>query len=271
MTRLPLSAISLLAAHTALATPLVLATPAASEETDTSSIPMITVDGGTFVRGAISGEPDERGTQTVTLSAFRIGATEVTRGQFARVSGGEPGPDADLPVTDVSWLDAVRFANAASALAGLDPVYALDGDVVTIDRTANGYRLPTEAEWEYAARGGALSEGFLFAGSDELEAVGWFEGNADGPRPVATLAANEFGLHDMSGNVWEWVWDVYAPYPAEAATDPAGPGGDGRRVSRGGSFAYDPNRARTTNRSAEGRHAPHPSASDLGFRLARNG
>ncbi len=246
----------------------VLANPAWSDAPH-----MIAIQGGTFERGALAGERDERNTQQVTVSGFQIGKFEVTRWEFLTVMGEVPGAadtDLDLPVTQVSWRDAVAFANALSFREGLAPVYTITDGTVEVDWTADGYRLPTEAEWEFAARGGVESEGFLFSGSDELRLVGWFQDTASSPQPVGQLAPNELGLHDMSGNVWEWVWDVYAPYPDAAEIDPTGPETGARRGSRGGSFAYDPNRARTTNRSAELRHAPSPHAPDLGFRLARN-
>ncbi len=238
-----------------------------------TALEMVPVAGGTFERGATGGERDEHNTQQVRLSAFEIGKFEVTRGEYLAVMGSVPGAsegDLDLPVTEVSWRDALTFANALSVQGGLTPVYDLSSDEVAVDWSANGYRLPTEAEWEFAARGGVDSEGYIFAGSDNLSTVGWYQDNATAVRPVGQLAPNELGLHDMSGNVWEWVWDFYAPYPNAATVDPKGPESGDRRVSRGGSVTYDPNRARSTNRSAELRHAPSPHDNDLGFRLARN-
>ena len=236
-------------------------------------MPLVEVEGGSFVMGATAGERGERNTLNVTLDSFQIGMHEVTRGLYLSVMGTVPGnhdTDLDLPVTQVSWMDAVHFANALSEHEGLAPVYRISGSRVEADWSADGYRLPTEAEWEFAARGGTQSQGYLFAGGDDLASVGWYRNTSNAPQPVGQLQPNELGIFDMSGNVWEWVWDVYAPYPANAQTNPTGPDAGPRRVSRGGSFAYDPNRARTTNRSAEGRHAPLPYAQDLGFRLARN-
>ncbi len=239
-------------------------------------IEMVRVEGGTFQRGSDNGEPDEAPVHQVTLSGFWIGTHEVTQAQYQAITGENPsnqshGIGPNHPVTEVSWVDAIKFCNALSVREGLTPVYTLSGSAVTADWSANGYRLPTEAEWEFAARGGLQSRDHLYAGGDKINDVGWYRQNSnESAQPVGAKVPNELGLHDMSGNVWEWVWDYYGPYTNAPKTDPRGPNTGSRRVSRGGSWVYDPNRGRSTNRSAEGRHAPAPAARDLGFRVARN-
>jgi len=173
------------------------------------------------------------------------------------VTGARPdGPGGDAaPVTEVSWLDALDLCNRLSLTAGHTPCYRVgvdrDGLDATWDRTADGYRLPTEAEWEYACRAGDLGVRY-----GELDRIGWHRGNAGGgPRPVATREPNRWGLHDLIGNVWEWCWDlfdpeVYGPY----------------RVFRGGGWNDLPRSLR-----ASCRRKSHPTLrmDDLGFRVAR--
>src|SRR5262249_18504999 len=143
---------------------------------------------------------------------FYLGVTEVTQGQYQAVMGENPSQfktSDDLPVDNVSWFDAVKFCDRLSERENRKPCYLIDGDQVSITG-GNGYRLPTEAEWEYACRAGsATAFGF---GDDEarLGGLAWFSGNSGGKtHPVAQRQANAFGLYDMHGNVWEWCWDAY--------------------------------------------------------------
>jgi len=192
----------------------------------------------------------------------------VTEGQWARVMGDPVTPDArDLPVAGVTWFDAVDFCNRLSEREGLQPAYQIDGDVAEWDPSADGYRLPTEAEWEYAARAGEYSR---FAGSDHADAVAWHRGNAlELLQPVARKSPNGLGLYDMSGNVCEWVWDRYGPYPvAEETRDPTGPADGEFRVQRGGSVYSPAADVRVARRHIDGR--PDESRPQVGFRLARS-
>ncbi|MEU4535013.1 SUMF1/EgtB/PvdO family nonheme iron enzyme [Streptosporangium sp. NPDC023825] len=192
------------------------------------------------------------------IEAFRLAPHPVTRELYRAVLGEVPASPAGprTPVTEVSWMEAVRFCNLLSRAAGLDPCYSTgddrDGRDVVCDRGADGYRLPSEAEWEYACRAG--TSGVRYG---ELDDIAWHRGNSGGEvRDVATRAPNAWGLHDMIGNVWEWCWDVYDP-------EVYGP----YRVFRGGG-AYDlPRGCR-----ASCRRKSHPTfrVDDLGFRLARS-
>jgi len=177
---------------------------------------MITVQGGTL--------PQESPLLARTVvETFRIGKYEVTYGEWLEVrqwavtngydlDGIGSGAAANYPVGDVSWYDIAKWCNAKSQKEGLAPVYSVDGsiyksgesDEVSIDRAANGYRMPTIAEWEWAAQGGTQSQGYVYSGSNDVNAVAWYSGNTDGdPKPVGGKQPNELGIYDMSGNVWE--------------------------------------------------------------------
>jgi formylglycine-generating enzyme required for sulfatase activity len=200
---------------------------------------------------------------------FYLGATEVTQGLWTSVMGSNPsrfpkcGPTC--PVEQVSWLEAVRFANALSAREGLPACYEEYGEEVrwTGGLGCTGYRLPTESEWEVAARGVA---DLRHAGSNTSGEVAWTDANAGGrTHPVRQLRSNGWGLYDMSGNVYEWVWDVYGQYPG-TAVDPVGASSGAGRVFKGGSWSDDPRFARVASRD---RIEPGGRYVYLGFRLAR--
>jgi formylglycine-generating enzyme len=205
----------------------------------------------------------DEGTRTdwkVEVAAFRLAPHPVTRELYRAVRGEAPASAAGprTPVTEVSWKDAIRFCNLLSEAAGLTPCYSLgdekdpDAQDVRCDWAADGYRLPSEAEWEYACRAGDLGVRY-----GELDEIAWYRGNSgDRVHEVAAKAPNAWGLHDMIGNVWEWCWDLYDP-------GVYGP----YRVFRGGG-AYDPPRGCR----ASCRRKSHPTLriDDLGFRLARS-
>ena len=237
----------------------------------------VLVPGGTFTMGSPAGETgryDNEGPQhQVTLSPFFIGATEVTQAQYKAVMGTNPSnfKGDDLPVETVSWNDAVAYCNKLSEKEGLARVYTIRGSNVTAYWKANGYRLPTEAEWEYAAMGGPgssdLAVNAVYAGSANANDVAWYSSNAsDKTHPVAQKAANSFGIYDMAGNVWEWCWDVYSGYSSGAQNNPTGASSGGDRVGRGGSWDSG---VRDLRSSLRGGLDPSGRYGILGFRLAR--
>ena len=221
---------------------------------------MVAVAGGTFTMGATSEQgsdydSDERPIHQVTLSDFSIGETEVTEGLWTAVMGSNPSANKkgdNYPVECVTWNDCQTFISKLNSLTG------------------ETFRLPTEAEWEFAARGGNRSQGYTYAGGNTVGEVAWYPDNAGSAKhPVGGKAANELGLKDMSGNVFEWVSDVKGDYPGTAVTNPTGPGtvtDATRRVQRGGSWNYGVKFCRTTARA----FAPATSAyNDCGLRLVK--
>ena len=190
------------------------------------SFKMVGVEGGTFTMGATSEQgsdayDDEKPAHRVTVSSFSIGQTEVTQELWEAVMGSNPSyfKGAKLPVEYVSWNDCQTFITKLNQLTG------------------KKFRLPTEAEWEYAARGGKNSKGYKYAGSNTIDDVAWYTKNSgDKTHEVATKKPNELGLYDMSGNVLEWCQDWYGSYSSNALTNPTGSSSGSRRVFRGGSW-----------------------------------
>ena len=213
---------------------------------------MTKVKGGTFRMGS-DGEqarPDEVPMHFVTLNDFYIGQTEVTQELWNAVMGNNPSKykGDKLPVEQVSWDDCQAFVTRINAITG------------------QRFRLPTEAEWEYAARGGDKSQGFTFAGSNNPNEVAWIHDNSSHTtHQVATLKPNELGIFDMSGNVWEWCQDWSANYTDAITTNPKGAARGTHRILRGGAFCYQPQNCRVSTRNRE---MPSKSFYGLGLRLA---
>ena len=238
---------------------------------------MIFVEGGTFQMGDSfddgDADIDELYLHNVNVGSFFMSKYEITQKEFEALMGYNSSyfKGDKLPVTNLNWLEAMLFCNKMSQAEGLIPCYNIDGwDYTTCDFEANGYRLPTEAEWEYAAKGGEKSQGFKYAGDSELDRVGWYLKNTGAePKPVGGKKPNELGLHDMSGNVSEWCWDAYGEdyYEKAPLNDPTGPEFKGKPVFRGGSWINNPWNARTTTRLT-GWASSSPSY--LGFRVVRN-
>jgi formylglycine-generating enzyme required for sulfatase activity len=236
---------------------------------------MVFVRGGTFLMGCAS-SGRERGcpkaetpAHPVTLSDFYIGKYEVTQREWFEVTGERPSyfSGDDLPVEQVSWDDIVGTGGESEVIDGI--TYYSDGFIFKLNRkTGRTYRLPTEAEWEYAARGGVDSRGYEYSGSHTVDSVAWcWHNSGERTHQTGTKSANELGLYDMSGNVWEWCSDWYGPYDASAQTNPKGASSASCRVIRGGSWVIVAECARVSYRT------DHYSFLDarhnfLGFRLA---
>jgi formylglycine-generating enzyme required for sulfatase activity len=240
-----------------------------------SGMRLIRVEPGEFTMGSADGDLDERPAHKVRIDrAFYLGRCPVTHAEYANLYGRTPGhflDDPKNPVEQVDWLDAVRFCNSLSVRDGLPPFYRVGEKAATVaDWRGPGYRLPTEAEWEYACRAGRSSR-FGF-GDDEtkLGRYAWYAANSGGKtHPVGSKRANAWGFHDMHGNVWEWCWDGYDPqsYKRPKAVDPTGPeSARPFRVLRGGNWRDDPAGLRSAKRLW---FVPSIRLRYIGFRVAR--
>ncbi len=231
-------------------------------------IEMIYVKGGTFRMGATEEQGDdaydsEKPVHSVTLSDYYIGKFEVTQGLWEKVMGttiheqlikadysSTYGVGSDYPMYYVNWEEAQEFCTRLGQLTG------------------KNYALPTEAQWEYAARGGVKSRGYKYSGSNTIGNVAWYRDNSSSStHPVATKQPNELGLYDMSGNVWEWCsdwYDWYGYYSSESQSNPTGPSTGSRRVLRGGSWNTDARTCRVSNRISYG---PSSRYITYGFRV----
>ena len=215
---------------------------------------MVFVEGGTFEMGSNHGQSDERPIHSVTLISFSIGKYEITQAQWKAVMGNNPsyfsGCD-NCPVESVSWEEVQDFITKLNAQSGMN------------------YRLPTEAEWEYAAKGGKQSKGYTYSGSNALGSVAWCADNSGSkPHVAGGMQPNELGIYDISGNVWEWCSDWYGDYNynynSYGEINPAGSSSGLYRVLRGGSWGSNPDYCRTGNRY---RNFPGSRNYDYGFRL----
>ena len=219
------------------------------------SFDMVEVRGGTFRMGATSeqgsdAESDEKPVHSVTLSSYYIGKTEVTQALWKAVMGSNPSEfkGDDLPVERVSWYDCQEFIRELNALTG------------------QNFRLPTEAEWEFACRGGNNSRGYKYSGSNYIDNVAWYCLNSgEKTHPVASKLPNELGIYDMSGNVDEWCSDWYGGYTSGAQTNPKGPYDGSDRVYRGGSWHFIVRFCRSSVRDF---NFPANRYGGLGLRLA---
>ncbi|MDD2230008.1 MAG: formylglycine-generating enzyme family protein [Candidatus Cloacimonetes bacterium] len=232
----------------------------------------VLVEGGSFSMGSNDGGSDEKPVHQVTIASFYIGRYEITQKEWVDVMGSNPSnwKGDNLPVEKVSWYDAVNYCNIRSFKEGFKPCYNRSGDNITCDWKANGYRLPTEAEWEYAARGGKYNKGSSYSGSSDLGSVGWYSNNAgSSTHEVGTKAANELGIYDMSGNVWEWCWDWYNSgyYAKSQSSDPIGANSGSTKLLRGGSWSNRDNYSRVTNRAHN--YFPDRMYNLIGFRVVR--
>ncbi len=238
-----------------------------------SALDMVAIPAGSFTMGDASGayETNERPARTVALNAFELSRYEVSQALYRDVMGENPSKASGVkrPVENMTWFDALRFCNALSEREGLTPVYTdIDGSPKA-DFNANGYRLPTEAEWEYACRAGTTTPYYTGSSIADLERCAWFSGNANyTTQERGQLEANAFGLYDMHGNVFEWCWDWYRAdyYGLGINTNPHGPDSGQEKVCRGGSYFVYEYGCRASFRSML---APDFPGADIGIRLAR--
>ena len=263
-----------------------------------SSVPsgFVLIKGGTFMMGSPDNEPERTDNETqhkVTVSSFNMGKYQVTQKEYEEVMGSNPsrvkGPN--LPVVNVSWYDAIEFCNRRSMRESLEPVYRIDKSksdpnnpnpndnvkwIVMVNRNASGYRLPTEAEWEYACRAGTTTP---FSTGKNITTA---QANYNGDYPynnnkkgtflkktvdVGSYKPNKWGLYDMHGNVWEWCWDWFEYYSTDDLTNPMGGDYGVQRVTRGGSGA---DAGRFLRSACRGGNYPSENFDTLGIRLVRN-
>jgi formylglycine-generating enzyme required for sulfatase activity len=249
-------------------------------EVEPTGFEMVLVESGSFQMGSSDGRSSEQPVHTVNITKpFYIARYAVTIDQYDEFceDTGTVNTDeglADQPV-GIIWYEVTAYCNWLSEQAGLDPCYEIKGVATRCDFAANGYRLPTEAEWEYAARGGPKSQGYTYAGSDDPDKVAWYEENSGGQvHPVGQKQPNELGLYDMSGNMPEWCWDWYVKdyYATSPSSDPTGPDTVGRgfmdrlKVCRGGSCLSTLFELRIAYRSYDG---PDYRDGGSGIRLVR--
>jgi len=230
------------------------ATASATYRIETTPPPpanFVFVQGGTF----------HNGTSNVTLYSFYIDKYEVTQASYQAVMGTNPsyfGSNPNHPVERVSWFNAIEYCNRRSIQEGLTPCYTYNDGTdhgtnpdnwpagwntkdnnhtnVSCNWSANGYRLPTEMEWMFAAKGGNQSQGYYYSGSNTIRHVAWYGDNSLGTWDVGLTDPNELGIFDMSGNVWEWCWDIWGTYPSGNQSNPTGPASGSYRVIRGGGW-----------------------------------
>lgn len=230
---------------------------------------MVLVPAGTFTMGDSGGQPEDAPPHSVTVIEFYIDTLPVTQALYQRVMGVNPAKhkNPQNPVESTQWTDAVRFCNKCSEQDGLTPCYDLSNWQCNFE--ANGYRLPTEAEWEYACRAGSVYKYCYGDPEEHLQHVAWFKGNSQGkPQNVGQKGANHWGLYDMHGNVWEWCNDWYSTsyYQESPAANPRGPATGKLRVLRGGAWNSTADKCRSAYR-----HKEYPVYSDACFGTDSNG
>jgi formylglycine-generating enzyme required for sulfatase activity len=241
----------------------------------------VLVNAATFTMGSPANEPRRASNELqrqVTLRPFYIGKTEVSQAEYLDVMGVNPSlvKGDKLPVEQVTWFKAVEYCNKLSEKQGLTPAYKIDGQNVSWERNANGYRLPTEAEWEYACRAG--TETTFYTGNNITSEQANFNGTLsfeNFPRSafrgrtlaVGSVAPNAFGIYDMHGNVAEWCWDFHGEYAKGDQSDPTGASAGGYRIFRGGGWNHPADFLRSAKRSAL---TPSDRGHYLRFRVSRN-
>jgi len=254
-----------------------------------SQIELVFIEGGSFLMGSNDSSNDAKPKHEVSVASFYIGRYEVSQSEWSKIMSSNPSywKGDDLPVEQVSWYDAVVFCNRLSISKNLTPVYELKGErnphewgeipissdpkwnTIQCDWSANGFRLPTEAEWEYSSKGGITSLGFVYSGSNDVDEVAWFDNNSkDITHNKGLKKPNELSIYDMSGNVREWCWDWYDDkyYVSSPKDNPTGPDSGTWRCVRGGSWYCFSTSGKTTTRF---RYFPDFKSSSYGFRVVR--
>ena len=255
---------------------------------------MVLVEGGTFEMGSDIGESDEKPVRSISIKDFYIGKYEVTQSQWVAIMDNIPSKyyqnkNDSLPVMWVNWYDAIEFCNKMSVIEKLEECYSVDKNkkdpdnyhqfdslkyTIICNFEANGYRLPTEAEWEYAAKGGLQSNNYTYSGSNNIDEVGWYRKNSKGSdygttHYIGEKKPNELGIYDMSSNLSEWCWDWYSEksYTECSNTNPIGCLNGKSRVVRGGNFTDFAKECRVVNRHC---NYPQNGYFSLGFRVVRS-
>ena len=245
---------------------------------------MILVEGGKvkLTSKAIEkeGTKAKQSTYEVTVSSFEINKYEVTVADWKAYTNANNlkmptrpnwGWNNENPITNINWVEAVQYCNWLSTTNNLKPVYSKVGGKYVYNTTANGYRLPTDAEWVYAAKGGNKSKNYVYSGGNDLEAIAWYGKNSKkAPHPYGTKIPNEIGLYDMSGNVFEWCWDNYDPffYKIDTKIDPKGPERGDKKCIRGGS--WDSSNLNYLKPDHQLNWVANNSNAFFGFRVARS-
>jgi len=230
-------------------------------------IDTVRIESGSFLMGSLASYDESPVHQVEISSSFFIAKYEVSQRLYETVMDKNPSKAKDwqLPVDSISWLDAVKFCNKLSILQGLDSCYSITESSVTWLKDKNGWRLPTEAEWEYACRAGTTGN---FSGTGDINEMGWYNANSGyKSHPRGYKKPNQFDIYDMHGNLWEWCWDFYSYnyYSSSPQIDPKGPTAGERRVLRGGSFSAGQNYARSSNREL-----PDDLFTNIGIRIVKN-
>ena len=237
---------------------------------NTLTMKMLAIPGGAFMMGSDKGGADEKPAHQVSLSAFQMSETEITQSQYQGIMGANPSffkGASNNPVDRVTWFDAITFCNRLSEKAKLEPCYTLASG--ECDYSKNGFRLPTEAEWEYACRAETGGDYYTGDGPANLGRAGWYvDISADKTHPVGQKAPNAWKLFDMHGNVWEWTNDWYAKdyYANSPKQNPSGPASGSEKVLRGGSWVDNAASCKAAKRRS---YNPRKNYSDIGFRLVR--
>ncbi|WP_162147692.1 formylglycine-generating enzyme family protein [Flavobacterium limnosediminis] len=244
---------------------------------------MVLVEGGKVkMKPNVASKPDSKEKNPdyeVAVSSFEISKNEVTVANWKEYTTSTKtamparpswGWNDDNPITNITWKQAVQYCNWLSKENGLKPAYTKNGDKYTCNFKANGYRLPTDAEWVFAAKGGNKSKNYKYSGGNDLESVAWYAKNSEkAPKAFGTKLPNELGLFDMSGNVWEWCWDYYSSvhYKIDSKVDPAGPERGEKRCVRGGS--WDSSKLEYLEPSYQLTWNPNATNEFFGFRVVR--